>query len=473
MVNYLSELLSGMQGWGYAIVFIIVMLECQAFLGLFMPGESLVVLAGFLAAQQVLNLELLIPVIAAAAIIGDSIGYELGRWLGRDWLRRHGPTFWLRPERLDRMDAFFARHGGLSVLFAHFLHVGRALMPFLAGAARLPYFQFLVYNATGCILWAATFSLVGYWFGQSWHLLERWIGRASIFVVLFAGLIVGTVWVWRWLSSREQEIRRWWDAFQQWPRVVEFRRRFAAQIDWVEQRFSPQGFLGIYLTVGIFLLVAAAAIFGGVFQRVLTREAVVAMDLRVAHFFEGRMTEGWTDAMLWLGSLGSIAGMSLIGGIMAIVLIRERQWYRLLLLLLAVPGGALLDVLLTQLFGHPRPRFGGVLHAENTFGLPSGDTMTATVLYGTLAVLALWHIERWGWRVLVVLMTLLLLFIIGFSRVYLGAYYFSDIIAAVIEGAVWLLFCLSGVALLRWRANAHKISAPARDHAPAPDLPND
>ena len=286
MINYLTELLSGMQNWGYVIVFVIVVLECQAFLGLFMPGESLVVLTGFLAAQQVLNLQLLIPVIAAAAIIGDTIGYELGRWLGRDWLRRHGPTFWLRPERLDRMDAFFARHGGLSVLFAHFLHVGRALMPFLAGAARFPYLQFLAYNATGCFLWAATFSLVGYWFGQSWHLLERWIGRASIFVVLFAGLIIATVWFWRWLSSREQEIRGWWQAFCERPGLLKFRHDFAAEIDWVEQRFSAKGFLGIHLTVGVFLLVAAAAIFGGFVQKILTREAVVSMDLRVAHWFE-------------------------------------------------------------------------------------------------------------------------------------------------------------------------------------------
>jgi hypothetical protein len=89
----------------------------------------------------------------------------------------------------------------------------------------------------------------------SWHLLERWIGRASIFVVLFAGLIIATVWFWRWLSSREQEIRGWWQAFCERPHVLKFRRDFAAEIDWVEQRFSAKGFLGIHLTVGVFLLV--------------------------------------------------------------------------------------------------------------------------------------------------------------------------------------------------------------------------
>ena len=81
--------------------------------------------------------------------------------------------------------------------------------------------------------------------------------------------------------------------------------------------------------------------------------------------------------------------------------------------------------------------------------------MTATALYGALAALFLWRMPQWTWRVLVALMTILLLLVIGFSRLYLGAYYFSDILAALIEGAVWLLFCLSGVALVRWRAAAH------------------
>lgn len=455
MIDYLIKLV---EHWGYVIVFVIVLLECQAFFGLFMPGESLVVLAGFLAGQEVLDLAVLIPVVALAAITGDSIGYEFGRWLGRGWLRRHGATFWLRPERLDRMDAFFARHGGISVLFAHFLHVGRALMPFLAGASRLPYIRFLSYNAIGCCLWAAIFSLIGYFFGQSWDLLEHWIGRASVVAAILAGLIVGTVWFWRWLATREPEIRRWWGEFCARPGVMQWRRRFAAQIEWMQQRFSPEGFLGIHLTVGVILLVGAAAIFGGLAQQIQTRDALIAMDLRVARWFEGHATGAATRAMLYVGHLGSIAWLTLLGCFAALVLIVQRHWHRLLLLLLAVPGGVLLDILLKESFGHPRPRFGGGLGAAETFGLPSGEMMTATVLYGAFAYLLVRSLQRWHWRVLVVLVAVLLLFFIGFSRLYLRAYYFSDILAAVTEGAVWLLFCISGVEIVRWRA-AHRGSA--------------
>ncbi|MDQ3198801.1 MAG: DedA family protein, partial [Verrucomicrobiota bacterium] len=271
MIEHINDLILHLHYWGYAIVFLIVLLECQAFLGFFMPGESMVMVAGFLAGQDVLDIRVLIVVISAGAIIGDSIGYEFGRRLGRDWLRRHGEKFWLRPEQLDRMDGFFARWGGLSVLFAHFLHVGRALMPFLAGAARLPYLRFLIFNSIGCVLWAAIFSMVGYLFGQSWHLIEHWIGRAGIIGAILATMVVVTVVLYRGIASRELEIREWWRQVLARPGVVNFRHRFARQIDWVEQRFSPKGYLGIHLTVGIFLLLAATAIFGGLLERVGTR----------------------------------------------------------------------------------------------------------------------------------------------------------------------------------------------------------
>ena len=107
MLEHINDLILRLDNWGYVIVFLIVMLECQAFLGFFMPGESMVMVAGFLAGQEVLDVRVLIAVVAAAAILGDSIGYEFGRRLGRDWLRRHGEKFWLRPEQLDRLDAFF------------------------------------------------------------------------------------------------------------------------------------------------------------------------------------------------------------------------------------------------------------------------------------------------------------------------------------------------------------------------------
>lgn len=449
LLDHLSELILGLEHWGYVIVFLIVVLECQAFLGLFMPGESIVMLAGFFAGQEVFDIRVLIGVVAAAAIIGDSIGYEFGRWLGRDWLRRHGATFWLRAERLDQMDAFFARYGGMSVFFAHFLHVGRALMPFLAGASRLPYLRFLIYNGIGCALWAAIFSLLGYIFGQSWHLIEHWIGRASVLGAILVGALIAMVWLWRWITRRELEIRGWWRRFCARPVVANLRNRFAIQIDWLERRFSPEGFLGIHLTVGVLLLLAATAIFSGLVQQIGTRDLFVALDLRVADWFENHTAAPMDATMLYITRLKSTIWLAAL--VLAAALIWRHDRHHLRVLVLAVPGGVLLDFFLKQFFAWARPHL-----SDDSFSVMQMDMMGATVVYGTLAYLLVRSLRRWRWRALVAVLPLLLLLLIALSSLYLRASLLSILLAAIIEGVVWLLLCISGVEIVRWRENAHR-----------------
>ncbi len=448
MLEHFNDLILRLHYWGYAIVFIVVLLECQAFLGFFMPGESMVMVAGFLAGQDVLDVRLLIVVISAAAIIGDSIGYEFGRRLGRDWLRRHGQKFWLRPEQLDRMDTYFGRWGGMSVLFAHFLHVGRALMPFLAGAARMPYVRFLGFNAIGCIFWAAIFSLLGYLFGQSWHLIEHWIGRAGIIGGILSTMVVVAIVLWRGIASRELEIREWWRQVLARPGMVSFRRRFARQIVWVEQRFSPKSYLGIHLTVGIFLLLVATAIFGGLLERIGTRAWFVAADFRVAEWFGNRSSGVINPAMELTAGLSSIYWLG--GLVLLAAALARRHRHRLRLLLVAAPGGVLLDYLLKQIFIRQHPHF----HHGVVYGPLDGDLMTATVVYGALAYMLVRTVRGWHWRALIIVGGVLLVLSITLSSLYLGTTLFSDALGAMLEGLAWLLFCISGVEIVRWRENA-------------------
>jgi undecaprenyl-diphosphatase len=452
MLEHINDLILRLNNWGYVIVFLIVMLECQAFLGFFMPGESMVMVAGFLAGQEVLDLRVLIVVVAVAAIVGDSIGYEFGRRLGRDWLWRHGEKFWLRPERLEKLDAFFTGYGGWSVLFAHFLHIGRALMPFMAGAARLPYLRFLTFNAIGCILWATIYSLVGYLFGQSWYLIDRWIGRAGIIGAIFSTMVVVTIVLWRGLVSRELEIREWWRQFCARPAVAEFRLRFARQIDWLEQRFSPDGYLGIHLTVGVFLLLAATAIFSGLFQRIGTRDWFVVADLKVATWFANHSGGVVSQAMAYLAALGSVYWLMAL--LLTAVVVCRHEKHRLRLLLIAAPGGVLLDLLLKYLFAQERPRFGRALGHGVEFGPLGGDLLIATIIYGALAYVLVRSLPLWNWRALVIVVTVLLILVVALSSLYLRAAELSEALAAMVEGAAWLLFCISGVEIMRWREAA-------------------
>lgn len=197
MVDALIDLAVRLGSWGYLVVFAAAVLEASVFLGLVVPGETIVIASGFLAWQGLFDVKDVILVAALGAIIGDSIGYELGRHFGRPWLLSHGRWIGLTPRRVRRVDAFFARHGGKAVLLGRFVAVVRSVAPFIAGSSRMPYGPFLLYNAAGAIVWAPSAVLIGYALGESWHLAERWLGRAgAIGVGVVLLVLLGLGW-WR------------------------------------------------------------------------------------------------------------------------------------------------------------------------------------------------------------------------------------------------------------------------------------
>jgi membrane protein DedA with SNARE-associated domain len=185
MLDWLIDLVWGLGAWGYVIVFLGAALESSAFLGLLVPGESLVIVSGALASAGLFELPALIAIASAGAVVGDSIGYELGRRLGRPWLVRRGARFGFRRDRIAAVDAFFARHGGKAVLIGRFIGFLRALAPFVAGASRMPYSRFLLYNVAGAIPWTVACVCLGYFLGSAWPIAEKWVGRA--------GLVLGVI----------------------------------------------------------------------------------------------------------------------------------------------------------------------------------------------------------------------------------------------------------------------------------------
>jgi membrane protein DedA with SNARE-associated domain len=203
VLDSLVDLVWRVGSWGYAIVFIGAALESAAFLGLLVPGESLVIVSGVLASAGLFELHTLITVVAAGAVVGDSIGYELGRRLGRPWLLRRGGWLGFRLDRIAAVDAFFKRHGGKAVLIGRFIGFLRALAPFVAGSSRMPYLRFLAYNVTGGVLWSVACVLVGYYAGAAWPIAERWVGRVG----LVLGLVVVATAAW-WLRHRRQRSAR-------------------------------------------------------------------------------------------------------------------------------------------------------------------------------------------------------------------------------------------------------------------------
>lgn len=445
MLQYLIDLVERLGQWGYLIIFLGAMLESAAFLGLVIPGESLVLVAGFLAAQGSLDLDLLIITVAAGAAIGDSIGYEMGRRLGRPALERYGNRFGLNEARVQRAEEFFARHGSKAVFLGRFVGFARALVPFLAGSSRMPYRAFLPYNILGAVLWAAAVAVLGFFLGASWQTAERWIGRASAIVgglLMFALLVA---WLWRWVTGHEDAIKQAWRRFVQRPQVTALRQRFASEISFVQDRFEPTSYLGLQLTAGALMLVGASWLFGGIAEDVVNGDPLTLIDVQVSQWFHAHSAPLITQAMLIVTHIHGPVAISLALVLMAAYLTWKRNWYWLLCIGVTVPSGMLLNVVMKYAFERARPSFDDPLLALTTYSFPSGHVAGATLFYGVMVAMVIAKTPAWRWCVAAVFGALMMVALVALTRVYLGVHYLSDVLAAFAEGVAWLTLCLTGI----------------------------
>ena len=185
----LATLQNALDTIGYPAVAIFIMIESS---GIPFPGETMLLLASFYAAvSHQLQIPLVIACAAFGAIIGDNIGYYIGRTGGRAFAVRFGKYFFIKPEHLDRAEEYFAKHGDKTVFFGRFIAVLRAWAAFLAGVNKMQWRTFLFYNAAGGILWATIFGTLGYVAGRIFHDNFAQVEQlASIFGWFGTGLIV-------------------------------------------------------------------------------------------------------------------------------------------------------------------------------------------------------------------------------------------------------------------------------------------
>jgi membrane-associated protein len=151
--------------WIYAILFLIVFLETGVVVTPFLPGDSLLFVAGAIAAAGEMNVHGLVFLLIAAAILGDSLNYAIGHYLGPRVFRFEDTRFFKRAY-IDRTHAFFERHGGKTIIIARFIPIIRTYAPFVAGIGAMPYGRFLAFNVTGAILWVVLLTYAGYFFGN-------------------------------------------------------------------------------------------------------------------------------------------------------------------------------------------------------------------------------------------------------------------------------------------------------------------
>lgn len=173
--------------FGYLGIFFIVFAESGLFFGFFLPGDSLLFVAGFLASQGILDFPLLVFLCVAGAILGDSVGYFFGRKVGQALYQREDSRFF-KKAHLEKAHTFYEKHGGKTIILARFMPFVRTFAPIVAGTANMTYRKFFSYNVLGGLLWAVGITTIGYTLGNLIPDVDRYLLPIIALIVIISVL---------------------------------------------------------------------------------------------------------------------------------------------------------------------------------------------------------------------------------------------------------------------------------------------
>ncbi|HEY2333581.1 MAG TPA: bifunctional DedA family/phosphatase PAP2 family protein [Solirubrobacterales bacterium] len=465
--NLLEDVSNTLGAWTYLLVGVFAFAETGAFVGLVVPGETVMLLGGAVAGQGAIDIYLLIAIAWFAAWAGDTTSFFIGRRLGREFVLTHGPRVGIGHERFEKVEDYFSRHGGKTIFIGRFISLVRAFAPFIAGSSGMRYRAFVPYSILGTGLWASAHILVGYFFSRSIESAAKYAGRGAFVlattIVVVATLVVAIRWF------RDEHNRRaavaWMERRAATGWIVVLTRRFRPQLEFLWERVTPGGTFGLEFTslmavlaISSFVLVAYAVIVNG--EPGPTPGDTTAIELAE------RLQAGWlTDAAKAFTNLGSFAVTGLLALLAAAFLAARRRWAELGVLV----GGAALIFAgvhgLKAAVDRPRPE-GGLIGVSGS-SFPSGHAAYST-FYVWLAVTIVMRLRPGMARgAAVIAAGIVLTALVGLSRVYLGVHYLSDVSAGWALGVAAFSLCAAvALVITTVRQNGRDVVAGAAEDQP-------
>lgn len=434
----LTGLTSLLTTYGYILVFFLILLESA---GLPLPGESLLILAAAFASSGHLSIFGVIISAVLGAILGDMGGYWIGRRGGsvimkRILGRRHD-------EHLSKGRAFFDRHGAWAVFLARFVPIVRVVGANLAGITEMPFSTFTVFNAAGGLAWAVTMGSLGYIFGNNLPYLESLLRRLGTGVFISVCIISLAVWVSRQMGSHEARVRAWLRHIKQVLGLQHFQT-------WLVNQYQSNQIIVMNLGLGLFLAIFSGWMFGALAEDVLTHDSMTLYDAGISRWILSLATEDGSQFFYLITLLGSSWFIAIASLLMSVWLVWRKQWLQVATFILSVGGGILLNVLLKNIFLRPRPDFPNAFYHESGYSFPSGHAMLSMLFYGMTAYLIASQGPSWRTQIRLGITALTLSFLIGFSRIFLGVHYLTDVLGGWAAGFVWLATCIGLLELAKF-----------------------
>jgi membrane protein DedA with SNARE-associated domain/membrane-associated phospholipid phosphatase len=440
----------------YLVAAVLVSAETATVLGLAAPGEITLLIVGFLCYRGTLYLVVALPVMVAAALAGDSLGYLAGRRLGPR-LRSTRLGRRVGDQRWARADALLLRHGGRAVFLARFIAFARTLTPRLAGMSGLRYRVFLPWNAAGVLGCAGGTLLVGYAAGRSYATVTQVFGQASSAVLALLLLIVAIVIIGQYLGRYPDPLAATGRRLAGWPPLRFVQTAYRAGFGWLTQRVGVGGAVAVNVLGGAVVLLGVGYGLTWSVDRLVRHSGLLLVDPLLTRWAEAHRTplavQVATDALLTLR--GSF--LILLVGVLAILLNWRSSVWRADLAGVLGTGGAFVPLVIITLVtdwqrspdAAPHPGF-----------FPNQTAVVAT----SLGMLAWLLSRRFGWRLAVAAWTgaVGLAAVVGAGRVYVGWSWPSEVVASTLLGGLWVLvFMVAWHTRDRARARAGQRAEPA------------
>jgi len=192
--DHLQALVAAYGAWIYLILFLIIFCETGLVVTPFLPGDSLLFVAGAVAAAGGMDIHLLVVLLIIAAILGDAVNYAVGHYIGPRMFN-HNESRWLNPKHLKRAHDFYEKYGGKTIIIARFVPIVRTYAPFIAGAASMTYSKFALFNVTGAVIWVTSLGYAGYFFGNLPIIKDNL--TLVIIAIIILSILPGIIEIWR------------------------------------------------------------------------------------------------------------------------------------------------------------------------------------------------------------------------------------------------------------------------------------
>jgi len=392
MPHFISNIVGALPGFiesgGYWIIAAIVIFEGIPALGTFIPGHFVVIIAGFLVKLEILNFPLVLLVATVSAVLGDLIGFLIGRKYGYSFLKRFGGYIYLKDEHIEKAKRLIDSHCGKALILGKFSPFTRSFTPFFVGASKVNTKTFLLWNIIGAFLWVFLSVLVGYIFGAGYHSAVQFLGKFIPIAILFSIIII---WAYRFVNVRFHIFKKY------------------------------------EIFVLILNLVSLWGLIKTVEDTLFTYSFMKEFDIWVNIFMSEHVGNVLSKTAYFVSLFGGTTVLISLGMIVGIGFLLKKKWRRGAIMILSIVSTSAILILIKDIVMRPRPENALYMLSDSSF--PSGHAGISAAFFVVLAYILVPRIHYWVKREVVLVLCIVTPLLIGLSRVMMNVHWASDVIA--------------------------------------------